>query len=64
MIGKNRGLIALIKKEISACGSLQQMQYYFIIYQENIFLKSVGFQTIMIDVVKIVDLIRSRGFDS
>jgi len=56
MVGKNEGLVALIKKEMSTCGALKLMQYHCIIHQENLCAKSVGFQTIMKDVVKIVNL--------
>lgn len=49
---------------MSACGALQQMKYHCIIHQENLFAKSVGFQTIMKNVVNIVNFIKSRGFDS
>ncbi|XP_060881678.1 general transcription factor II-I repeat domain-containing protein 2B-like [Metopolophium dirhodum] len=63
MVGKNEGLVALIKKEMSTCGALQLMQYHCIIHQENLCAKSVGFQTIMKDVVKIVNFIRSRALN-
>jgi hypothetical protein len=60
MIGKNEGLVTLIKKEISAYGALQLMRYHCNIHQENVCAKSVSFQTIMKDIVKIVNFIRSR----
>ncbi|XP_050528216.1 general transcription factor II-I repeat domain-containing protein 2B-like [Daktulosphaira vitifoliae] len=63
MIGKNEGLIALIKKEMGTCGALQLIQYHCIIHQENLCGKSVGFQTIMKDVVKIVNFVRSRALN-
>ncbi|KAF0708047.1 general transcription factor II-I repeat domain-containing protein 2-like, partial [Aphis craccivora] len=63
MVGKNEGHVALIKKEMSTCGALQLMQYHCIIHRENLCAKSVGFQTIMKDVVKIVNFIRSRALN-
>jgi len=63
MVGENKGLIALIKKEMSTCGTLQLMQYHCIIHQENLYAKSVGFQTITKDVVKIVNCMRSRALN-
>jgi hypothetical protein len=62
MVGKNEGLVALIKNEISICGALQLMQYHCIIHQENLCAKSVSFQTIMKD-VKIVNFFRSRALN-
>jgi len=44
MVGKNEGLVALIKKEMSECGALQLMQYHCIIHHENLCAKSVGFK--------------------
>jgi hypothetical protein len=63
MVGKNEGLVALIKIKMSTCCALQLMQYHCIIHQENVCAKSVGFQTIMKDVVKIVNFIRSRALN-
>jgi len=36
---KNEGVVALIKKEMSACGALQLMQYHCIIHHYPAFSK-------------------------
>jgi len=63
MVVNNEGLVALIKKEMSACSASLLMHYHCIIHQENVCANSVDFQTVMKDVVKIVNYIRSRALN-
>lgn len=60
MVGKNEGLIALIRKNNPGISFLQ---YHCIIHQQNLFAKTVNIQDVMSIVVKTVNFIKSRGLN-
>ncbi|XP_045501701.1 general transcription factor II-I repeat domain-containing protein 2-like [Colias croceus] len=60
MVGKNEGLVALIKKNNP---DVSLIQYHCIIHQENLSAKSVNIQDVMSIVVKTVNFIKSRGLN-
>ncbi|XP_074039888.1 general transcription factor II-I repeat domain-containing protein 2 [Leptinotarsa decemlineata] len=60
MVGKNEGLVALIKKNNPY---VSLIQYHCIIHQENLSAKSVNIQDVMSVVVKTVNFVKSRGLN-
>lgn len=60
MVGKNEGLVALVKKNNPA---VSFVQYHCIIHQENLCAKSVNIKDVMSIVVKTVNFIKSRGLN-
>jgi hypothetical protein len=60
MVGKDRGLVALIRKEAAVFESGQFMQYHCILHQENLCSKCVSFKDMMREIVNIVNFIRSH----
>lgn len=60
MVGKNEGLVALIKKNNP---DISFIQYHCIIHQENLSAKSVSIQEVMNVVIKAVNFIKSRGLN-
>ncbi|XP_047989846.1 general transcription factor II-I repeat domain-containing protein 2-like [Leguminivora glycinivorella] len=60
MVGKNEGLVALVKKSNP---DVPFVQYHCIIHQENLCAKSVNIKDVMSIVVKTVNFIKSRGLN-
>ena len=58
MVGKNEGLVGLIKKQKN---DLPLMHYHCIIHQQNLCAKSTNIDEVMKVVVKTVNFIKSRG---
>lgn len=61
MVGKNSGLIALLKKEDGVSSAI--IHYHCIIHQENLCAKFLRFEAVMKVVTEIVNFIRARGLN-
>lgn len=58
MVGKNKGVVALIQKHKDNDSVLH---YHCIIHQQHLCSKAVGFENVMNVVIKVVNFIRSHG---
>ena len=66
MVGSQKGLTALLKKELTRCGLAADdlVVCHCIIHQQNLCAKSFQFRNVMSTVIKCINIIKSRGLNS
>jgi hypothetical protein len=60
MVGKDKGLVALIRKEAGVFETDQFMQYHCILHQENLCAKCMSFKDVIRETVNTVNFITSH----
>ena len=66
MVGSQKGLTALLKKELTRCGLAADdlVVCHCIIHQQNLCAKSLQLRNVMSTVIKCINFIKSRGLNS
>jgi hypothetical protein len=62
MVGKNEGLVALLRKE-PELGGRDFVHYHCLIHQEDLCAKTIGFDNAMKVIMRVINFIRTRGLN-